>query len=267
MSSQFNEIFEQLESWYAGERGAYLLDQTRVTLQQHLDTAFGYHILQLGQLSGMSLIDGSPIRHHIRAGAWPTAGVDLLCDGDELPLESDSVDVVVAHHSLEFDPNPHQVLREIQRVLTPQGQLLLVGFNPYSLRGITTRCRGLWRHSPWRAYRPVSEHRLRDWLHLLGCEVQHSSFIYAVPPVGSGRLRRALQACDGWCVAHNLPVGGVYVVHAVKQVVAKNRPRPALRSRRRRLIGLATPSPAPRVPNRKRGELAARRGRAGDVAA
>lgn len=267
MSRQFNHILTQLESWYSGERGKYLLEHTRAVLQPHLDTAFGYHILQLGPVRDASLIDGSPINHHIHAGGRPGKGLGLICDGDELPLASDSVDVVVAHHSLEFESNPHQVLREIQRVLTPQGHLLLVGFNPLSLRGINTRCRGLWRKSPWRAHSPVSEPRLRDWLHLLGCEVQHTSYLYAVPPIGGGRLRTALEHCDAWCRAHNIPVGGAYVVHAIKQVAARNRPRQGLLSRRQRLIGLATPGSAPTAPTRNPGAGVSNRVSAGDVAA
>jgi SAM-dependent methyltransferase len=267
MSRQFNDIFTQLESWYGGERGKYLLEHTRGVLQPYLDTAFGYHILQLGPVCGYSLIDGSPINHHIQAGSRAGEGLGLVCDGDELPIESDSIDVVVAHHCLEFDPNPHQVLREIQRVLTPQGHLLLVGFNPISLRGFHTRCRGLLRRSPWHAHRPVSEPRLRDWLHLLGCEVLHTSYLYAVPPAGTGRLRRALERCDAWFSSHNIPLGGVYVVHAIKQVAAHNRPRTGLRTRRQRLIGLAAPSPAPTAPTRNPGATMASRKSAGDVAA
>lgn len=268
MNAQFNDIFTQLESWYAGDRGQYLLAHLRSVLQPRLDTAFGYHILQLGPLAGLSLIEGSRVNHHIHAGpnrGEDRPGQDLICDGDELPLDSDSVDVVVAHHCLEFDPHPHQVLREIQRVLTPQGHLLLVAFNPFSLRGITTRGRGLWRSSPWHLHSPVPEPRLRDWLHLLGCEVQQSSYLYAVPPVGSGRLRRALERCDSWCIAHNIPLGGVYVVHAVKQVAAQNRPRLERRRRRQRLIGLA--APAPTAPTRNPGVGAANRTPTGDVAA
>ena len=267
MSGQFNDILSQLESWYEGERGSYLLEHVRAALQPRLDTAFGYHILQLGPVRGISLIDGSPINHHIHAGARPGPGVALVCDSDELPLESDSIDVVVAHHCLEFDAHPHQVLREIQRVLTPQGHLFLLGFNPLSLLGIGTRCRGLWRRSPWHAHSPVSEPRLKDWLHLLGCELQETSYLYAVPPIGSGRLRRMLERCDSWCNGHNLPVGGVYLVHAIKQVGARNRPRLRLRSHSQRLIGLATPGAAPTAPTRNPGVSAASRETTGDSAA
>ena len=273
MSKQFNEILTQLESWYCGDRGQYLLAQTRETLQPRLDTAFGYHILQLGPVRGASLIDGSRINHHIHAGGYPGGGLGLICEGTELPLESDSVDVVVAQHCLEFEANPHQVLREIQRVLTPQGQLLLVGFNPYSLRGINTAFRGLKRNSPWSGHRPLSGARLTDWLHLLGCEIRHTAYLYAVPPAGKGRVRRVLERCDAWCAAHNLPLGGVYVIHAIKQVAVLNRPRQGLRSRSQRLIGLtvpkpsASPNPTPNAPTRNPGIQGVNRQPTGDVAA
>ena len=158
MSGQFSEIFGELESWYRQDRGQYALEQTRAALRRHLETGFGYHILQLGPLRSESLLDHSPINHRIYAGDRAGGQVGLLCDGDEIPLESDSVDVVVAHHCLEFSNHPHQVLRELQRVLTPQGHLLLVGFNPLSLRGLGTSLRRLHRRSPWRQ---LSRLRLR----------------------------------------------------------------------------------------------------------
>lgn len=272
MKRQCNDIFTQLESWYGNDRGQYVLAQTRALLQTRLDTAFGYHILQLSPLNGIDLIAGSRINHRIYAGAISSDQVGLVCEPDELPFESDSVDVVVAHHSLELADNPHQVLREIQRVLTPQGHLLLIGLNPYSLRGLNSRLRGLSRKSAWHGYAPVSHSRLTDWVYLLGCEARDTSFLYCIPPVGRGRLREWLQRCDQWCGEHNLPMGGLYIVHAVKQVAALNRPRSALRRRSARLIGLVpkpgtAPSPAPSSPVRTPGATSVGRRVSGDTAA
>ncbi len=273
MSEQFNEILSELESWYSGGHGPYLLDETHGLLQKHLETAFGYHILQLGPLRGHSLIGDSRINHRIFAGNRPGAGVGLICDSDELPLESDSVDVIVAHHCLEFSANPHQVLRELQRVLTPQGHLLLVGFNPVSLRGLNTAVRRMLPSSPWKDHHPVGERRLNDWLRLVGCEPHSSSYIYSIPQVGSGRFRAALQRCDQWCNAHNLPIGGVYMVHAIKQQSAQTPARLGLRKRGEKLIGLAVPkprpapSPTPSVPAGTGGITTANRTPTGDVAA
>ena len=243
---------KELESWYRHDNGQYLLDTTRRALQALLDTSFGYHILQMGRTRGHPLFEDCPINHRIYAADQPGQGITLLARSDELPLEGDSIDTVIAHHSLEFVANPHQVLREIQRVLTPQGQLLIIGFNPYSLFGINTRLRGLNRRSLWHHHHPVSERRLTDWLHLLGCEVQSSTRLYGLPPFGRGRIRRGLMSADRWSNRHNLPSGGLYILHAIKQVSAVHRPRRQRRLSGERLIGLVpkprpSPSPTPRA--------------------
>jgi len=237
------DIFTELESWYARDNGQYLLQATRHALQDSLDTAFGYHILQLGVSCRQPLCEGSRIHHRIYCAERAGAGVGLVAHPEELPLDSDSVDTVIAHHCLEFAFNPHQVLREIQRVLTPQGRLLIVGFNPYSLLGCNTRLRGLLRHPLWSRHQPVSELRLRDWLHLLGFEVVNTSRLYGLPPVGAGWLRQWMSRGDAWMGRHNLPVGGLYILHATKQVAGLHRPRRHL-LRGSRLIGLV-PKPAP----------------------
>ena len=246
MQEDSSETLAELESWYARDSGQYLLQATRSAMQNLLDTSFGYHILQLGVSGGDPLCEGSPILHRLYCAGSTGAGVGLVAEPDELPLDSDSVDAVIAHHCLEFAANPHQVLREIQRVLTPQGQLLVVGFNPYSLLGCKTRVRGMMHDPLWSRHRPVSERRLSDWLHLLGCEVNDTLRLYGLPPMGRGRLRRMTVRADSWTAQHNLSIGGVYILHATKQVAGLNRPRRSLLSRRERLIGLVpTPAPAP----------------------
>lgn len=262
VNDQFNDILLELESWYRGDRGQYLLGQLRSTLRPHLENAFGYHILQIGPVREHTLFGDCRIHHRVQASESAGAGVGLVCETGEIPLESDSVDVVIAHHSLEFVDNPHQALREIQRVLTPQGQLLVIGFNPLSLRGLATAVRGLSERSSWRHHQPVSTRRLTDWLHLLGCELQDSHYLYALPALGSGRLRRGMETVDGWAARHNLPVGGAYVLRAIKTVVAQNRPRSRLRRHGEKLIDLAVPkpaiapNPAPRAPGRSSGVAA-----------
>jgi SAM-dependent methyltransferase len=237
------DILTELESWYARDNGQYLLGGTRKAVEEVLDTAFGYHLLQTGCTRGHALFAASPINHRIYAAQRAGEQVSLVALADELPLESDSIDMVIAHHALDFANNPHQVLREIQRVLTPQGQLLIIGFNPHSLAGLGTRLRGMSRKSLWHGHRGVSESRLTDWLHLLGCEVQDATRLGAVPLAGRGAIRRWLMRLDNWSNRHNLPGGGLYILHAIKQVSAVHRPRRQWQLRRERLIGLV-PKPA-----------------------
>ena len=244
MQRDRSDVFTELEHWYSGDSGQYLLQATRSAIQDLLDTSFGYHILQLGLGGAHPLCQGSPINHRLYCAPAPGEGVGIVADPTELPLDSDSVDAVIAHHCLEFATNPHQVLREIQRVLTPQGQLLLIGFNPYSLFGCRIRFSALMRDPLWSEHRPVSAHRLSDWLHLLGCEVLDSRRLYCLSPWGNGRLRRTIARAESWTAHYNLPLGGLYILHATKQVAGLHRPRRIALPHPRRLIGLV-PKPAP----------------------
>ena len=254
-AGEFIDILTELESWYTRDSGKYLLANTRKAVDEVLDTAFGYHLLQTGCSRGHALFSSSPINHRIYAAEKSGEQINLLALAAELPLESDSIDTVIAHHTLDFSEDPHQVLREIQRVLTPQGQLLLVGFNPYSLRGLSSRLRGINRKSLWHRHTAVSEHRITDWLHLLGCEVQDCTRLGAVPLVGRGAIRRWLTRLDGWANRLNVPGGSVYILHAINQVSAVHRPRRQWQLRRQRLMGLvpkpaSAPNPTPYRPTR-----------------
>jgi SAM-dependent methyltransferase len=244
LNGEHIDTLTELESWYGRDNGQYLLASTRKAVDTVLDTAFGYHLLQTGCSRGHALFSNSPINHRIYASERPGQQVNLLALADELPLESDSIDAVIAHHTLDFAPNPHQVLRELQRVLTPQGQLLVIGFNPHSLLGLNARLRGLSRSSLWHQHTWVSESRLTDWLHLLGCEVQGRTRLGLAPLFGGSTLRRWLTRLDDWGNQHNFPGGSLYMLHAIKQVSAVHRPRRQWQLRRERLISLV-PKPAP----------------------
>jgi SAM-dependent methyltransferase len=247
-NTQFIEITRALESWYSRPPGEELFATVLARLKPVLDLAFGYHIVQLGPLPGRSLIDESPINHRFYACTCSAVEASMYCHGDELPLESDSVDMLVAFHALEFDERPHGSLREMLRVLRPHGHLVVVGYNPYSLLGISQYLRG-WRSSSlWHRHRPVSAHRLTDWLRLLDCELESLQHLYPLPLVGRGRLRSWISGVDNWAAQHNLPGGSLYVAHGIKQIAGIRRPRPVRVRARERIFGLAVSrSPMPKT--------------------
>jgi SAM-dependent methyltransferase len=260
MKLECSEISRRLETWYRRDSGSLLYLALQEHLRPLLDRSFGYHALQLGPLEERDLLECSPINHRIIAGEGAGAATTLQCHGHELPLESDSVDLVLALHALEFCPAPHQTLREMHRVLTPHGHLLIVAFNPLSLLGATQQLASLARRELWRAQRPVSQSRLGDWLRLVGCEVERFHHVSPLPPWGGERLRRNASRLDAWADRRRLPGGSLYIAHAIKQVA--NLRRPPL-SVRRRLIGLTVPKPVaspggvPRQPRHDGGDLAA----------
>ena len=242
MNSEFSDISAELESWYQRDRGQYLLATIKTQLEPILDTSFGYHLVQIGPLRAQPLFENSRINHRVYCSDSTGGNVGLIASAEELPFESDSVDTLIALHCLDFSAHPHQALREMQRVVTPQGKLIIIGFNPYSLLGVTLRLKRLIGNDLWRNHGPLGSHRLSDWLHLLGCQIESQHTLYNVPPVGGGRLKDWLTSADQWSSRHALPFGGIYVLHAIKQVAGTHRPD-GHRLRRQRLIGLAVPKP------------------------
>jgi SAM-dependent methyltransferase len=153
--------------------------------------------------------------------------------GHWLPLQAASVDVVVLPHGLEFEADPHGVLREIERVLMPEGYLLTFGFNPWSLYGLWRVATG-WRGDyPWRG-RFIPLGRLQEWLAVLGFETARSAGLSFRPPLQRPGAAQHFEWVER-LGRHFLPfLGNVYWLLARKRVPAA-RPIRALRARRRRL--------------------------------
>ena len=142
--------------------------------------------------------------------------VALRCDLHELPFATASIDLVVLPHVLEFHDNPHQILREVARVLVPEAQVVIACFNPWSLWGFR---RLLHRdgHYPWHG-RFITLQRLKDWCALLGLEINAGEMGCYVPPCRTEKWLRRFSFLEAagdrwWPIA-----GGVYFLQAVKRV-------------------------------------------------
>jgi SAM-dependent methyltransferase len=145
--------------------------------------------------------------------------VSVLNRYDELPFATQSIDLVVMPHILEFAAEPHQVLREVDRVLVPEGHVVITGFNPLSLWGVRqwlTRL-GMQPYLP-REGQFIGLPRVKDWLKLLSFEVNRGRFGCYLPWVRSDRWlqrwRFMDKAGDRWWPV----LGSIYMVTAVKRV-------------------------------------------------
>jgi SAM-dependent methyltransferase len=232
-----------LARWLQAPAGRYLLAWEQRYLDEVVADLFGFHALQLG-LAELDALRANRMPHRWvatdfvpkrpaaedkadGAAPLPRVGVALHCDLDALPFDSASLDLVVLPHALEVARDPHLALREVERVLVPEGRVIVVGFNPASLWGLRQRV-GRWRRlfMPRRGpslYLPaegefIGYRRLRDWLRLLSFEVEAGRFGCYLPPVRSepwfARLGWMDRTGERWW-----PVfGAVYVIMAVKRV-------------------------------------------------
>ncbi|MBI2312131.1 MAG: methyltransferase domain-containing protein [Betaproteobacteria bacterium] len=207
-------LIQSLNEWFETPLGGYLLARE----QEHFDHAvadvFGFNALQIG-LPQHDFLGQNRIALRFSAGL--EAGVRLRADPGHLPIESNSIDLAVLPHVLEFSPNPHEILREVGRALMPEGQIMICGFNPRSLWGLRRILDSERRSYPW-CGRFISLPRLKDWLALLDFEVTGGRLDCYVPPFRQddwrGRFTFLEKAGDRWW-----PIaGGVYFVQAVKRV-------------------------------------------------
>ena len=156
-------------SWSALPMGDWVAAEIQERLDSWCPHLFGYHLLKVGALSAELSCGCSSIRHQIGVA---TSGrlLDIKGDPLALPVRTGSVDACLLAHCLDFSPDPHQVLREAERVLTDDGWLIVSGYNPLSLVGIGHCLPFLRQRLPWSA-RMFTPARVTDWLQLLGCEV------------------------------------------------------------------------------------------------
>ncbi|MGB0467774.1 MAG: class I SAM-dependent methyltransferase [Pontibacterium sp.] len=193
-------LVPDLQAWFDTEAGQELLGAEQCLIDQVLPTLFGYHLIQVGVDSRICLYGQSPVRNKFIVAPKLELGLrenSVVADSSELPLEQNSMDVVILHHTLDFAQSPHQVLRESARILRPGGHLLLVGFNPLSLWGVYRRFCGKRCHVPWNGHF-IGHRRLSDWFQLLELtELKRHSEYFRMPFENDG-WRRRFHGVERW---------------------------------------------------------------------
>jgi SAM-dependent methyltransferase len=225
-----------MPSWLQTPLGEYLIAWEQARLDTMLADIFGYNALQVG-LAQANLLRASRMPLHVCAARTAQNGenaptrLTVLCDEAALPFAGASLDLVVLAHELEFSATPHQLLREAERVLVAEGSVVICGFNPYSLWGLRRCSHAQW---PWHG-RYLSAAKVRDWLTVLGFEVQSGQFGCYAPAVGSpewlGRwkwLDQVGRRCWPMC-------GAAWILHGIKRVHGARLIQPNWREKRARV--------------------------------
>ena len=241
-----NSEIISLTNWLKTPPGTYLLAWEQAHFDQAVSDIFGYHALQFG-LPELDALQANRMPHKWLAQTYlpgaavlvPAQGysvngmetnsissprVSLLADSASLPFPEGSLDLVILPHTLELGSDPHSALREVARVLVPEGRVVISGFNPASLWGLRQRRAYLYRQFGYgelflpQAGEYIGYWRLRDWLRLLNFEVESAHFGCYRPALTSqpwlDRFDWMDTAGERWW-----PIfGAVYFLVAVKRV-------------------------------------------------
>jgi SAM-dependent methyltransferase len=227
-----------LRQWQDSLLGRAVAAAEAQLLSAVFDDVFGLELLQLGLWGqGRELLRACRVRNLSVVASVRTEAQqpDIVASLAGLPIVSGAVDAVLLPHSLEIEPDPYAVLREADRVLLGEGQLIVLAFRPWSLWGL--RAAASRTGFPPGFSRLVSESRLRDWLVLLGYEVTATRrYLYAAPAGHGGEPDRTRPGMLRRGLFNPLPAGG-YLLKARKRVYA---PTPLRLRRRERTPMLAT---------------------------
>src|SRR5215467_11758885 len=207
------------QSWFETPLGAYLCASEQAYFDQAVADVFGFNALQLG-LCQLDFLRANRMPFHARIAASVSGNAreaKMFADFGALPILSNSADLVLLPHVLEFSDNPHQVLREVVRILMPEGHVIVCGFNPWSLWGARQAFDRRSQELPW-CGQFINLPRLKDWMALLGIELAAGRMCCYIPPVVSQRWIERLSFLEAsgdrwWPFA-----GGVYFLHGVKRV-------------------------------------------------
>lgn len=161
-------------SWSQLPHGEWLKEELRDALAPHCAKIFGYYLVRVGHLAKSMEMPDLRVRHQFSAASVGEA--DIQTDFEYWPFAEGVLDGVMMIGQLEFERDPHQVLRELSRSLIADGHLILAGFNPLSPATMT----GLWPSNmskpPWSG-RYFSKARINDWLSLLNFEIVGSGYV------------------------------------------------------------------------------------------
>ncbi len=240
------DTISELQEWFRTEAGVNTLRSVTLAVEKVLPDLFGYHLGFYGDYVGNALVDSSRISHRMtitsRLDAESEQG--LVCDYASLPIEENTVDVLVLPHTLDFSTDPHRLLREAERVLIGEGHIVIISFNPWSLFGLF-RAILRWRDGvPWRG-RFISQNRLKDWLQLLGFDIENATKVGFRPPLQRTAFSRKLEFLE-YLGAFCWPFFGNVSVLLAKKHVASVTPLKASWETRRRMVAGGVVEPTAR---------------------
>lgn len=204
-------------SWQDLPNGDLIAKAIAQELEPWWPKFFGYHLIKIGALSAEINSDSCLIKHQFSCTSAKENG-DIIADIDDLPLLEHSVDVCLLSHALEFSLDPHHVIREANRVLIPNGYLVITGFNPLSFVGLNKLIPYRRQRSPWNEhfFTPM---RVKDWLNLMGFEVLADQRCLYSNLHGKAYQNKVSRRWSLFAKNYLTSLGSIYIIIAKKRVL------------------------------------------------
>jgi len=128
-----------IPNWFKQQpRGQRLIEVEDNWIKQYLPSLFGYQLLQLGGIAERQFLQHSRMRHRwlVEHLALPSPYACVSAQASHLPFATDSIDMLILPHTLDFCRDPNDILNECERLLIPEGHILITGFELWSLWGL-----------------------------------------------------------------------------------------------------------------------------------
>jgi len=252
-----------LETWWDGPVGQAVLAEEQPLIDRSLRHIYGFHLMQLAVSRRIDLTAASTINHRFALSPALAHADDEVgqlfagrADLERIPLASETIDLAILHHVLEFSQNPHQMLRETARVLIPRGYVAVLCFNPFSWFGVFKQFGRFSRRAQWR-HHALRLGRVIDWLRLLDFEPVSVSHGFYRWPISHPAIMQSTRWMEAAGRSTRLPVGGFYFILARKDVVCVTPVKPSWK-KFNPIEGLVGVQPSSRVVEPLRSPNAAR---------
>ena len=223
-------LWQAWQTFWASNLGQEVLKAEAEILSPIMESLRGYQVLSVGSCPSKPLLESCTIKHQMEwRPSFATAdhASCLIADPTQLPLPSDSMDVVLLHHALELLAQPHALLKEAARVTLPKGELLILGFNPYSLWGLAKHLPKGLQAQPLQVLKSahfISQNKLLNWFEGLDLKQEdHQDFFYR-PPCSRIKVLQRLANIDEKLAQKNWPLAGIYLLRIKKRVGSPLRP-------------------------------------------
>ena len=188
-------------------------------LSRVLNKHFGKHALLIGVPHQFSLLEATKIPIHSLVSPFLAHERQPgFIEGDlhEIPVQTGSVDLVVLPHTLEYVDNPRQLIHEACRIVKPEGLIIAMGFNPYSMWGVK-RLLAHGQDVPW-ASSFTQAHQVKNWLRLADFQIEDQKTFLFRPPVNHEKIFKKLEFLE--YIGNILHFfGGIYCITARAKVI------------------------------------------------